>query len=606
MAALLMTACRSNVDLTNIDTTSQVSTCLAMPICTMTASIADLIGEAGNNVKSLSWEEMDGKKVLVFRDSLHMDAMYVPFESEEHIGEADEQQDILGSNLDLYNLVQTYRTLHPGEPVVLTGQMLSAAGLNPLELHTEMMIHVDNLNTGGNVRLDSMIIETADLDLTLALDGMSMSWESIRQLKLDLGDQFSVTGSREFVLYDNHMPGDYGFGKKIENQLKDFVICLLKDKTLQPTSLAECEANVIDSAKVYIVTTIEMDDEDELQIDAEFPKVSYEMTMEIVKFKAAWGFFKGDLQNWTKQGVFDLSQWDLWQHLQKESVLPLHQPMISMELNTNAAGSFVVDVDELYSESANGERRYATFDGEKEYHRMLHEDERISLDPSTIGQYCVMRDTLDSSDKKGNIDHLFGLLPEKIGYNIGIHMDPTSYVARIVGDSTIVHGNIMMEAPFILDKGTRLGVNAEIADMDLSSLSLDSLVENQEWLIAVDSARIKMWLDWTNDMPFAVRAAITLYNEYGEEVCMPDGTPVKILGQDTIVVNPGLTPIFHDLGREEYEAFCTTRHMDLNIVIDDACTEGQQYPLMVTDQDKVKVAIGVAASVDAKLELDKL
>jgi hypothetical protein len=252
------------------------------------------------------------------------------------------------------------------------------------------------------------------------------------------------------------------------------------------------------------------------------------------------------------------------------------------------------------------------------------------LDPAdnrTIGDSILFWTDFDKTREKGQLDRLFGYMPEKIGYKFKVYFDTdparTPQVRLNPNDSIKI--DAICTLPFLLNQGTYISYPDTFHNIDLSKVSLDSLQHESELLDTIHASSLKLVLKAKNMIPLHVKAAMRCYDENDKMLMSPDdpSKPFIVFTQDTIVFeprkikngeitkndDPGETTIIANLEKKDIDMLPKVKAITFECIVDDksldyAYKQGLSKIKLAEDQDIV-IKLGLTANVNAVLNFDK-
>lgn len=601
-----LAGCRSDIDLANIDKTTEVDAGIALPVGTLRMTLKDMVGDVDNiyidngvvtwqmdTVISRNYHQVNLAKYLSSKE-LNMKV----FDKLRDMGIADADGKV---------------TTLPGKPV-------------PVNLPFTLTLKLKGINNPDSLskeRLDSAWIDHANFASTIqAVNGLPLDWKWIDKVTLDLGAQIRRSAGNKMTVYQK---GDnYDYGDSIPTDVDNFSLHMMKNKSNPPHY-----TNVIDSCQFEInfSFTIPADTSFYIPTDAAF---AYKLDVQFIDYTAIWGMFSpsNDMQN---EDVINISDgWGQLDFLTKSS-LPFAEPVVDVNIQTKVAGALYIDSAYIFVNDQQGNRKYAEF--YDDHRRYRHVDFRPDqyLDPhndSQIGDSTTkMVVTFDNTPEGGRIDELFGVIPKDLGYRFMVRFNEGLTPQIRVVPSTAINVKAHTTLPFIFKEGVFVNYPDTFHNLDLSKVSLDSLKANSDVIDTISSSNLKIIMQATNWIPLHVKVAARCYDANDKMIMDPDDAsqPFLIFDQDTIMLEPatlakdpkqgywlstagGVTTFISTVTKKDQEIIPTIKTISLHAVIDDkalkyAYDKGMDKIRLLADQD-VYFKIGLTANVNAVLNFN--
>lgn len=612
----MLVGCHSDVDLKNIDTSSEIELGMALPVGSIRATVRDFLGD----VKHLYIDSLDNQGVLVWRDTFDIDRRY-------------HKQDIMPKRISakstsfagVYDQMESKGIIGQGGQGTGDGQ--------PRTLDFEVVLQLDNINSDpSNRRLDSVLMSTAQFVSRISFQNLPIQEAWIDEIKLDLGKQvLSHKANNELVVYKKGEGS--AFDTDLMKDLNNFTFCLMNSlnmKREQPKS--EWDANRLTECKftAHIKFTIPNGQSITVPQNA---KITYKLGLENMDFIAAWGFFKpSNLMEETTVEQLTRSWKDL--EFLRTATTPFAKPHIVVDVRTEVAGALVLHGNYLYSSRTGytpDQRLYATFgNGSADDPRSvkIELDKSRYLDPYTspIGQLSdKIRILFDEDPQRGHLDNMFKYMPDSIGYsfNVDINTDTTPQ-ARLTKNDNIT-GYAYCELPMIFNKGLFIQYTDDVDDISLSQFSIDSLLKEVAVIDTLKTSDIKLILKAENGMQFSLKAAMRCFNEKNEMIMEPSDAskPFILFEQDTIhlaaanftrnggvwsATSPGETTLIANMTKERLNVFPQVKRIEYTVIADDeSLQEAFEKGLLnirVNADDMLKLKIGLTAHLDAVLKFN--
>lgn len=609
LAVGVMTSCRSKMDLDNIDAKAQVEMGLALPVGSVHVTIGDLVG----NVDKIYIDSIDHEGVLTWRDTFPDGRSFHKVNLADKISTKD-------FALDVYSQLATYAT----------GGTVYGADI-PIDLTFYMPLTLKGINDSlGNERMDSAQILEASFYSTLTTQNFDIEWDWIEKVTLDLGAQIERPAGKIMTVYDKSQ-GDAGdFNTAIRTGIDNFTLCMMKNRNLNPkTDYDKYAGNVMDSTTFKVGLTIKIPTGKSVTISSG-SKLNYNLSVNFITYRAIWGFFKpsSDMfaevltpvgESWSGSGFF------------KDSYMPFSDPKIKVDINTQIAGNMRISNCYVFGEDKAQNRTYALFNGQQILNEVpLSSDlPGVFLDPytSAIGDSVTLWALFNKDNDKGQIDRLFGTLPENIGYKFEVSFDmQKSPQVRLTPDDSI-NINAICTLPMIFHDGVYFRYNDTTNNVNLSQFTVDSLLKSVSVIDTIHSSDLKVIMHAANDMPVSISLSMRCLDEKGNVIMDPINktepfylfqadTTRLAAGQYTITPEGGWfldkateTVMIASLNKERINVLPKVKSIVYSAVLDDqsmkeAYAKGYNN-LSLRAERGFTIKIGLAAQVDAVFDFNK-
>ena len=598
-----LVGCRSKIDLGNVDAKVGLDNMgFALPIGRVHATLKDIIGD----VDKMYIDTLDHEGVITWRDTFPDGRSYHQIDLAKHISTKT-------FPLDVYDQLAAYAT----------GGVVTGTGM-PITLHFDMPLKLNGINNElSEERLDSAQIMTANFFSTLATENFGMQWDWMDTVRLDLGDQISRSAGNSMIVYQKGMSGN--FNQEIETAIDNFTLIMMKNRNLNPKTDYDkySNNNVIDSTTFHVHMTFTIPVGESVTI---YPssKLSYDLKVNFITYRAIWGFFKPSNDMFAEVLADVGESWNSLTFL-RNGTMPFSDPYIKVDINTAIAGHLRIDSCYVFAQDVNANRVYALFNGKTiERDIRLHGD---FLDPylDPIGKKTLLWTDFDKSSEKGQIDRLFGKMPDKVGYKFKVDFDmQRSPQVRITPDDSI-RINAICTLPFIFNQGVFVNYPDTFSDVNLSQYSLDSLQANSEVIDTISTSGMKIILHATNSIPLHVKGTMRCYDANGQVIMDPNDSskPFYLFDTDTITFEPptfaknsgkwvpttdGQTTIISSLTQDDLNELPNVKKISLNLFIDDkalkyAYDQGMTN-ISLREEQGLTIKLGVSANVSAVLNFN--
>lgn len=562
----LLSGCKEKIDVSNIDTRAEVDMGLVLPIGSAHATFADLLSTKtlGENVF------LDEEGVVNYRQKFNYKLNFHSIPMQDFSASGQQSCPV---------------------PAIISGQQT-------IEVPITMLF--DKMNTDlAQERVDSFLISEATLMSMLTKSNLDeLSWDWIDNITLHLGDQFSSTQGRDITIYDK-TANNGGFGKPIFTKVKDFSLCFMQNRNLNPTTdpLDKYNDNVINTWDLS--ATIALTVPQGQSFTPSDGSLTYQYSCILDKFNAVWGFFKPSKELDVKDSIVLTDQLDLWKHFAK-AYFPFDRPSIHIDVNTSISAKVQLVIDEIYmKEEAESEPVYATFDGN--HQGIYNYDDLIGLDPATIGQRTTYTAIIDSSVHRGKYDRCYSISPNICYYKF--HVAPSDAQhhpqMRLVNDENPMDLNINMYFPFSLRPGLNVEYTELKEDVNFTAVALDSLLTKVNEVEEVKRADLNLYFHATNTIPLDIKGMARFIDAEGNDLnILKDTLTFKANDTTSYVVK---------VNEKDFDRIASTKQLLITAIGSDQSISDQPelYPIKVKGDNGLKLFIGFAGNIDAVLNFNK-
>ena len=459
-----------------------------------------------------------------------------------------------------------------------------------LPLEFELKMGMDGVNqTLQDERIDSMRLTSATLIANID-QNFGLSANHIQKAELILSDDFHRAAGNTIDLPFT------SFNPPTNIVLDNFSINFVKDPTL-PAS----DDNVKDTITLTLRLTLNLAAGEMITLNTN-SKFTVNVTVRINDYEAVYGRLVSN----TEVGIQDcleLSEmWEGFSNLQNFH-LNLYDPTIAFDLTTSIGTPIRFHLTEFKSENQDGtDVRYAQFNGSNEYEVSLPNYVKV-----TDSYDQTATNTIVFNRENGNIGRLFEISPYRFCYNLGFIPEARngSDQQRIVKGRNFFQATVKMTLPFAFDEGVSLEYK-DTLPVDFSTVNLDSLLEEVEFIDNVEIRQLHLVLGLQNTLPFDVDASFAFLNANQQDLDIrptEDGAihiagpkeygsngPIPGVGNTELVVNDEMVDKLKDV-----------RYLVFNISAKDP--QSNLYPLTLEPENGLKIKIALTADVAAYMNL---
>ena len=597
---MLWNGCTADVDLNNIDTSVEVKANVATPIGSAKATIGDFVGDG---TWGIYIDTVKNHGVITFRDTFSIERDFHKLDLSQYISRTTLKMNVY----DKFN-----------ESGVLNNKQITGNG-QQIPLTFPLTLKLNGINNDlAHQRIDSALINNASFVSTITPVGnLPIEWEWIDKVTITMGENFYRPAGNVVTVYEKNT--QYSYGKEIPTNIDEFSLNLMKNKN--PQSWKDYVDNVTDSCKFDItiyVTIPESAGAIDVPTTAAF---QYNLGVRFIDYDAVWGMFEPskDMSGEAVEAI--ATYWSPWNTLQ-DLRLPFAEPCVDMLVTTQVAGAMIMEGDYLYTENEQGEKAYATFDGDISLYKFFNKNEYLPLN-SPIGTEKTMHILFDKDPSRGHIDSLFSIRPDKIGYKFAVKFNEQETPQIRLTKNTSIKLDAVCNLPMILNEGVSLGYADTIKGIDLSMLDLDSLLSGVEMIDTLEEASAKLVIKFENSIPLQFKGVLTCMDENGEVIVDPKTEkPLLITENDTItiaapeftkngydwIVTPLESVEVVDVDRDDLEILRQIKSIEYHVWMDDKSLEEAYNKglnnIQLKDDNYLKVKIAVGANVEGVLNLE--
>lgn len=573
-------SCNADVNLNQIDATTSLKTSIALPLGTIRAQLGDFIGD-----DAIEGLYVDADSIYHYSHSMSFDQSISVYKFLNDIKPLTSRLDV---DEELRRLFPTQAnapsfTIPAGKKFTMNFPIRMSLE----ELKREMEFY----------RIDSLSIRHAIFTARTTFENIDFSWEDIKDMRITINDAFyHINGNTISIPLSG-----YYLGEEVPFQVDDFQVIFMKDPLVLPSLENHLDEIVLD---VYF----DIETSHEIKVSNN-QRIIYELGIDTFQYNAIYGYinepilWQDSLINYPIQNL-----WNDWCKL-TDMVLPLRKPSIRLYIEHALSIPLSIQLKELSVSNTLGERRYATFYNQRE--TKLNIPAAIAI-TAPYNATTVDSIVLDYTEESGNIDELFTIHPDNFTYNLSLGIDTTSPQKQFrVTENTNIHMDVAIDIPVEFNENVHLSLSDTLRDIDLTTLQLDSLLSEVEFVNELQEAHLKLFLAIQNSIPFNISGSFTFYNSSHEIVklsSMEDdilqltiNCPDKISETTSTVIEPKETIITLDIHKEDFEQLSTVKYIIFNATLGD-----NEYPVTLKPNYKLSIHAGVDTDICAIIDLKKI
>ena len=613
---LLLLGCRADVDMNNIDTTSEVELGLALPVGSMSVSLADVLGASSPD---MLYFRNDGVLCLHYDYDRNEDFHAVDFT--KYISKAEQ---IIYFYEPIKEQMDLLRMEYPEVAALPEGYICGLPNRDfSIKIPTTMSVTYDGINDEvSQERIDSAYIVEANFEGYLLKKNLSTPLEWIDSILLVLGDEYVAKKGNTQKLYDKATcEKDITYGMTMPIRLEDFSIDLVKDHT-QPCS----NTNVVNSSSMDVEIYMTVPKKAEKRPIATDMALIFGMNVQFIEYTAIWGMFESSNKMRDEGSVSMDSIFGNWSMMQ-DICLPVSDPEINVHVTHELAGPLVFKGEYLYVTSRDGQTHYAefgdTYERTYQYPRDAVEATRdhawMDPSPATIGDSIVLDSIrFNKTPKHGRIDKLFMGTPEVLAWNFAIDFDKTLTNQTRLTPTTKLNMNIDMDVPFIFNEGLYVAYSDTLENI---SLNIAGLMDSISIVDSIKQSDLYVQMKIENRLPLDVRMVLCCLDSNGH-VIIDDrtGEPLRLTQNDTlfikapeysigaegemIISQPGTMDDAISISKDKLEKIDELKALSYMVIVDDkslhsAFESDENFKIRITDDSRLKLQIGIGAKLGA-------
>ena len=606
MSAMALTlgtqGCEADVDVNNIDTSIEVDANLATPIGSMRANITDFVGNG-------KWGIFVENGILTFKDTFSIDRKFHHLDLSQYISSTS-------LTMNVYEKLEALPFVENGK---ITGNGQQIPLEFPLTLKLDGINDIDKISTKYQ-RLDSALIKNAKFGSTITTMGnLPLNWEWIDKVTISMDpDRIRRPNGNVVTVYSK---GDgYGYNQEIPVNIDEFYVNLMKDK--YPSVPEAYWNNVVNECQFVITMYVTIPTSAgvvQIPTNAGF---QYDLSVQFIDYKAIWGMFEASSDMSDEQEIVIADEWSTWNDLQSAK-LPFSDPRVNLLITTQIAGALDLTGDYLYVKDASDQTVYATFKGNQKLYKSYNAEECLPLS-SEIGASKTIDLLFDKDYERGQIDKLFAIHPEKLGYKFSLDFNRYKTPQIRITENTSVLLDAVCSLPFTFNEGVLLDYSDTITGIDLSMVNLDTLLADVTIIDTLEKATATLALTFTNEIPFQFKGVFTCLDENNQVIIDPQTQkPFLISGKDTVLI-PSPEYTYNDLAlnwipksvehietivvdQEDLETLRKVKSIVFYALMDDKSLSDifkqGNFTTKLTEKEGLRVRIAVGANVEAILNL---
>lgn len=569
----LLNACKSDVDLSNIDMSSQINLGIALPIGSMSATIGDFLGDS--LIEQIMVDELG---IFHFCDTL-------PLQTREF-----HSIDLTRYLLHTQEPEQFYiREQYPGA-IIPSNQSIKGLKFN-------MILDVSGINENHeHQRVDSIFVTEANFTSIINVNELDLKWSEIEQIRIVLDKQlFARKKGNEIIIPTQGK----NFGNQIPIIIDDFILSLMKDKKKPGETIQQVPIDIVFDLKTSHSIPVNANS-----------YIQYDMTVNFINYDAIWGYFDASQELKDEDEILIDSLWSGWRNFQNLT-LKFAEPKLSLLVTHQIAAPLFVHINHIYTKNnTTGETKYATWDGQKSINIPLPN----TLDPVHSSFDAQISNSVNFSNAadKGNIDELFNVKPDSVAYSYYIDIDLNKLKSDYNNQGRLVENTSMtaeaaVDLPFIFDKESKINYTIDIDSLDFSDITIDSIIHSADIIEKINHTELKLILLVRNYIPFALNANILFFDQDGKPIDLKliNNSGIFALSAPNKVDNNGFiseptdNTVILSIDQTQFDILAQVKRISLDLSLGDNTVKAYLHK-----NTKLEIKLGLTARVDAVFDFN--
>lgn len=614
-----LSGCKEEVDISKMDTSATVDLALAMPIGTMYATLGDFLGI--EQIKP--YIEVDHDGVLHLIHDTIIARNFKKIQIEEYPADT----------IKKCNIKQGF----------LTDELLPGASFTadyPTEV-TFTDVNDKEPSDYNYERFDSLSVRkavyTSRIRISDDLKSQGFKWSWIKRVDILLGDAFNRKGGNILTVYDRSRDDINGFDEPITIDIEDFMLYFIKDKSI-PAGPKNVRRTADMTIRYYVSIPEDLDHNIAISEDA---TIFYDLHLQMLDFDAVWGYCKPSSEMRDENILVIEESWPMWRDI-KKATLPLAKPQVDMDIYSKVGGKFRLNADYFYTlaDANPTDTVFAYFDKERTKRKFIEDwkeygIDAINIDKKTIGDSIVRHLMFNHEIERGQLDKLVAIRPDRVGYKfyVEVYDDYTNpkYPPIRLSPHNYFNVDAHFDLPLVFNEGLALQYSDTIRDLNLSSISLDSMLNGALSKQNVQDANLVLYLDIKNRIPLGLSASVRFVDADGKDVLV-NGKPIQLFkyGESTEAARidslnlrmpdveefkrtsayaakqdqPSEQYII-DIDRDNFDAFSKVKNVVFSLLLHND-SKAAKYPVAITDESSLVIKAGVTARINGKVDIKKI
>ena len=283
--------------------------------------------------------------------------------------------------------------------------------------------------------------------------------------------------------------------------------------------------------------------------------------IDFIDFLKAWGFFGKPDQFTQDDKVVPVPTSLFTRPVFKNNNLLFHSPEVIFNFKSNVGVPLNFEVEEIKAVDANGEERYASFNGNKNYIMPLDEA------PTEGG---VSSNSFLFNRENGGTHQLFQIKPEKFAYKFNVKVRQKEGVTKHFWfRPTNIDVKLLVKMPFVFDPGS------QFVYRDTLMADMSELIGNEKLPEEAVINLIKIKFDNTNALPCKAMASAYLLDSLDNVLYKQENVTIEAGATDAngLVTNPTFSKFSLDFTGDQIESI-----MNMKKVVVESYIQADDHP----------------------------
>lgn len=602
----LMSGCKADIDLQEIDTKAELGMGFAIPMGSMSATIGDFLGNG--QVKGIY---VGDDKLLYYRDTFDISRRF------HDVDLASKITDYGPKHFNVYDKLKEKGYLDPVGKIAVEG--------TPITLDFEFWVKLKDINKDVNdERLDSASIINAVFTSNVGQTNLPLPQEWVNSVTMDLGPEFHRPAGKTIGICG---AGEFQYDRDVPITVDRFVLDMMKSHN--PGGWYDYKTNVKDSCKLTLNFTFTVPTGAGVVVPSN-ATYDYRLKVKFVDYEAIWGFFRPSADMRDASSIVLEDEWSTWKSF-KKATLPFHDPKVNVMIGHTITGIMNVHGEYIYAKNVEkNDSIFAYFNPErteiKRYESFFRPGQFLPL-TSTIGDSIHNKVLFDKDTYRGQIDKMFVIRPDVLGYKFFIDFDSVQTPQIRILPDTRIKVEADLWAPFSFNEGVEANFVDTTKDVNIAKYSLDSLVADVDVIDTIKTSNVKVVLHVENRIPLSIRGTVRFYDENMNVIMDPKNPskPLSVSPVDTLYINapqytfsqgtssisePGESIYTLDVEKKHFDTLTKIKHIRYFVELDgkdlkDEYKADPNFLIKLTSEDKLKMNIGITTNVDAIFDFNK-
>ena len=596
----LLSGCKEDINLREIDTQAELEMGFAIPMGSMTATLGDFLGNG--QVEGIY---VGDDKLLYYRDTFDISRRF------HDVDLASKITDYGPKHFNVYDKLKEKGYLDPLGKIAVEG--------TPITLDFEFWVKLKDINKDVNdERLDSASIINAVFTSNVGQTNLPLPQEWVNSVTMDLGSEFHRPAGKTIGICG---VGEFQYDKDVPITVDRFVLDMMKSHN--PGSWYDYKTNVKDSCKLTLNFTFTVPTGAGVVVPSN-ATYDYRLKVKFVDYEAIWGFFRPSADMRDASTVVLEDEWSTWKSF-KKATLTFNDPKVNVMIGHTITGIMNVHGEYIYAKNVEtNDSIFAYFNPErstiKRYESFFRPGQFLPL-TSTPGDSIHNTVLFDKDTYRGQIDRMFVIRPDILGYKFFIDFDSVQTPQIRILPDTRIKVEADLWAPFAFNEGVEANFVDTTKNVKIGKYSLDSLVADVDVIDTIKTSDVKVVLTVENRIPLTMKGTVYFYDENMNIVMDPkDPTkPLRLSDTDTLripapeykftagissISEPGKTVYTLDVAKKHFDTLEKIKSIRYFVELDgrdlhDEYKADPNFLIKLNAEDKLKMKIGISTNLDA-------